>query len=74
MSYYHGLISSRKANSILVSKGNGSFLIRDSQSQPGSFVLTAKYVTLQLLLLLCSGDNDSVIKLACTVMYSERVR
>ncbi len=45
MSYYHGLISSRKANSVLDAKGDGSFLIRDSQSQPGSFVLSARFVT-----------------------------
>lgn len=42
MSFYHGLISSRKANSVLTSHGDGSFLIRDSQSQPGNFVLSAK--------------------------------
>ncbi|XP_064393588.1 uncharacterized protein LOC135341052 [Halichondria panicea] len=42
MAYYHGLISSRRANSLLTSKPDGTFLIRDSQSQPGSFVLSAK--------------------------------
>ena len=42
MSYYHGLISSRRANSLLTSKPDGSFLLRDSQSQPGNFVLSAK--------------------------------
>lgn len=42
MSYYHGLISSRKAGSLLTRRGDGYFLVRDSQSQPGCFVLTAK--------------------------------
>ncbi|CAI8034911.1 Tyrosine-protein phosphatase corkscrew (Fragment) [Geodia barretti] len=42
MSYYHGLISSKRANSILNERGNRTFLIRDSQSQPGCFVLSAK--------------------------------
>jgi hypothetical protein len=42
MSYYHGLISSKRANAILNERGNGTFLIRDSQSQPGCFVLSAK--------------------------------
>ena len=42
MSYYHGLISSRRANSLLNPRNDGSFLIRDSQSQPGCFVLSAK--------------------------------
>ncbi|XP_019858439.1 PREDICTED: uncharacterized protein LOC100631926 isoform X2 [Amphimedon queenslandica] len=44
MSYYHGLISSKKAEAILnCSLSNGSFLLRDSQSKPGHFVLSIKY-------------------------------
>ena len=44
MSYYHGLISSKKAESILSKvTTEGCFLIRDSQSQPGNFVLSVKY-------------------------------
>ena len=48
MSYYHGLISSRRASALLTSQGDGSFLIRDSQSQPGSFVLSVKSVSLHV--------------------------
>lgn len=43
MNYYHGLISGRKASAILTQNGkDGAFLIRDSQSQPGSFVLSVR--------------------------------
>lgn len=43
MNYYHGLISSRKASVILNQSGKeGDFLIRDSQSQPGNFVLSVR--------------------------------
>lgn len=44
MSYYHGLISSRTATVVLGKAVNdGCFLIRDSQSQPGNFVLSVRY-------------------------------
>ena len=42
MSYYHGLISSRRANSLLNQRPDGAFLLRDSHSRPGHFVLSAK--------------------------------
>lgn len=42
MSYYHGLISSKKASALLGNAGDGYFIIRDSQSQPGCFVISAK--------------------------------
>ena len=42
MSYYHGLISSKKASTLLENEGDGYFIIRDSQSQPGCFVISAK--------------------------------
>eukprot|EP00731_Ephydatia_muelleri_P026835 Em0018g935a len=41
MSYYHGLISSKKASTLLENEGDGYFIIRDSQSQPGCFVISA---------------------------------
>ena len=45
MSYYHGLISSRTASIRLErASKDGCFLIRDSQSQPGNFVLSVRYV------------------------------
>ena len=45
MSYYHGLISSRQAVAVLSKSINdGCFLIRDSQSHPGQFVLSVRYI------------------------------
>lgn len=41
--WFHGHISSKEAETVMLDKGkNGSFLVRESQSKPGDFVLTVR--------------------------------
>ncbi|XP_013383779.1 tyrosine-protein phosphatase non-receptor type 11 [Lingula anatina] len=41
--WFHGHISGKEAERVLVEKGrNGSFLVRESQSKPGDFVLSVR--------------------------------
>uniref|UniRef100_A0A3Q2Y9S3 SH2 domain-containing protein n=1 Tax=Hippocampus comes TaxID=109280 RepID=A0A3Q2Y9S3_HIPCM len=41
MLWYHGHLSGRDAEKLLTEKGKaGSFLVRESQSKPGDFVLS----------------------------------
>ena len=41
--WFHGHISSKEADTVMLDKGkNGSFLVRESQSKPGDFVLTVR--------------------------------
>lgn len=40
-SWYHGHLSGKEAEKLLLEKGRvGSFLVRESQSKPGDFVLS----------------------------------
>lgn len=42
-SWFHGPLSGKEAERILMDKGkNGSFLVRESQSKPGDFVLSVR--------------------------------
>lgn len=41
--WFHGHLSGREAEKLLTEKGkNGSFLVRESQSHPGDFVLSVR--------------------------------
>jgi tyrosine-protein phosphatase non-receptor type 11 len=41
--WFHGHISGKDAEKLLLDKGkNGSYLVRESQSKPGDFVLTVR--------------------------------
>lgn len=41
--WFHGPLSGKEAERILMDKGkNGSFLVRESQSKPGDFVLSVR--------------------------------
>ncbi|XP_032236419.1 tyrosine-protein phosphatase non-receptor type 11 [Nematostella vectensis] len=41
--WFHGHMSSKEGETVLLDKGkNGSFLVRESQSKPGDYVLTAR--------------------------------
>ncbi|XP_020898511.1 tyrosine-protein phosphatase non-receptor type 11 [Exaiptasia diaphana] len=41
--WFHGHMSSREAETVLLDKGkNGSFLVRESQGKPGNYVLTVR--------------------------------
>uniref|UniRef100_A0A3Q1GIM6 SH2 domain-containing protein n=1 Tax=Acanthochromis polyacanthus TaxID=80966 RepID=A0A3Q1GIM6_9TELE len=41
VTWYHGHLSGRDAEKLLTDKGKaGSFLVRESQSKPGDFVLS----------------------------------
>jgi tyrosine-protein phosphatase non-receptor type 11 len=41
--WFHGSINGRQAEKMLMDKGrNGSFLVRESQSQPGQYVITVR--------------------------------
>ena len=41
--WFHGAMSSREAETMMLDKGkNGSFMVRESQSRPGDFVLTVR--------------------------------
>lgn len=43
MSRYHGMISREEADQLL-SQAEGSYLIRESQRQPGTYTLALRYV------------------------------
>ena len=48
--WYHGLVSGKEAERLLLDRGkNGSFLVRESTSNPGGYVLSARFVCI---------DND----------------
>ena len=41
--WFHGHMSGKEAETMMLDKGkNGSFLVRESQSKPGDFVLTVR--------------------------------
>ncbi len=41
--WFHGHLSGKEAEKILLEKGkNGSFLVRESQSKPGDYVLSVR--------------------------------
>lgn len=41
--WFHGHLSGKEAEKILLDKGkNGSFLVRESQSKPGDYVLSVR--------------------------------
>lgn len=41
--WFHGPINGKQAEKMLLDKGrNGSFLVRESQSQPGHYVITVR--------------------------------
>ena len=43
--WFHGHMSGKEAETMMLDKGkNGSFLVRESQSKPGDFVLTVRSV------------------------------
>lgn len=41
--WFHGHLSGKEAEKLILDRGkNGSFLVRESQSQPGDFVLSVR--------------------------------
>lgn len=48
MSRYHGMISREEADQLL-SQAEGSYLIRESQRQPGTYTLALRYVCVRVI-------------------------
>ena len=44
-SWYHGKVDRGKAEDLLRRKHTGTYLVRDSSSIPGDFVLSVRYVS-----------------------------
>jgi tyrosine-protein phosphatase non-receptor type 11 len=41
--WFHGHLSAKEAEKMIIEKGkNGSFLVRESQSKPGDYVLSVR--------------------------------
>lgn len=55
--WFHGHISGKEAEKMILEKGkNGSFLVRESQSEPGNFVLSVR-----------TEDRVTHVKIRCQV-------
>lgn len=60
--WYHGLITGKEAERLLLDRGkNGSFLVRESTSSPGDYVLSARFVVLRTI---CNGLLLSTVKIS----------
>ncbi|XP_048777543.1 tyrosine-protein phosphatase non-receptor type 11-like isoform X1 [Ostrea edulis] len=57
--WFHGHISGKEAEKVLVEKGkNGSYLVRESQSKPGDFVLSVRTEDKVTHVMICFHDKD----------------
>ncbi|XP_065649932.1 tyrosine-protein phosphatase corkscrew isoform X2 [Hydra vulgaris] len=60
--WYHGSIGAKEAERMLLSKGRlGSYLVRESQSQPGQFVLVVKCANgVQQVIISCRNNKYEI--------------
>ncbi|XP_052714070.1 tyrosine-protein phosphatase non-receptor type 11-like isoform X3 [Crassostrea angulata] len=57
--WFHGHISGKEAEKVLMEKGkNGSYLVRESQSKPGDFVLSVRTDDKVTHVMICFHDKD----------------
>lgn len=60
--WFHGHISGKEAEKVLMEKGkNGSYLVRESQSKPGDFVLSVRTDDKVTHVMICFHDKVSKI-------------
>lgn len=56
--WFHGHISGKEAEKVLMEKGkNGSYLVRESQSKPGDFVLSVRTDDKVTHVMICFHDK-----------------
>ena len=71
--WYHGRIDRATTDTILAGKRPGLFLVRDSSTCPGDYVLSVRYIIITLMLVQTSIDNhmnlSAIWEIIAGVMY-----
>ena len=74
--WFHGHLSGKEAEKVLIEKGkNGSYLVRESQSKPGDYVLSVRCDDKATHVMICfheavsrTGDQTKPFMCAC-ILY-----